>query len=86
MAFASDRAVRWETWLHRLGSVRAEAVVIMANGQLRKHPMSGNALDVEDVLAAARENHGLTDLAHIREAVLEKDGKISIVPVQGLRS
>ena len=65
--------------------IEGDPVVIMANGQLRKHPMSYNALDVEDVLAAARENHGLTDLAHIREAVLEKDGKISIVPVQGIR-
>lgn len=61
--------------------IEGDAVVIVANGQLRTPPMSCHALDAEDVLAAARENHGVTDLAQIREAVLEKDGKISIVPI-----
>ena len=65
--------------------IEGDAVVIMANGQLREQPMAANVLDAEDVMAAARENHGLTDLAHVREAVLEKDGKISIVPVAGTR-
>ena len=65
--------------------IEGDAVVIMTNGQLRERPMQANALDVEDVMAAARENHGLTDLANVREAVLEKDGKISIVPVAGSR-
>ena len=65
--------------------IEGDAVVIMSNGQLRRQPMMANVLDVDDVMTAARENHGLTDLAHIREAVLEKDGKISIVPVAGTR-
>jgi len=65
--------------------IEGEAVVIMTNGQLREHPMVANVLDEEDVKAAARENHGLTDLTNVREAVLEKDGKISIVPVAGAR-
>ena len=47
--------------------------------------MIANVLDAADVISAARENHGLTDLAHVREAGLEKDGKISIVPVAGTR-
>jgi len=65
--------------------IEGEAVVILANGQLREQPMIANVLDADDVIAAARENHGLTDLASVREAVLEKDGKISIVPVAGSR-
>jgi uncharacterized membrane protein YcaP (DUF421 family) len=65
--------------------IEGDAVVIMADGQLREQPMAANGLDAEDVMAAARENHGLTDLAHVREAVLEKDGKISIVPLPGTK-
>lgn len=63
--------------------IEGDAVVLMAHGQLRDRPMAANALDAEDIIAAARENHGLTDLADIHEAVLEKDGKISVIPVRG---
>jgi len=61
--------------------VEGDPVVLMANGQLRHRPMAANALDEQDVLTAAREGHGLTDLASVREAILEKDGKISILPL-----
>lgn len=70
-------------WLDRL--IEGDPVVLMANGRFREHPMAANALDEQDVLTAARENLGLTDLALIREAILEKDGKISVVPVHGAK-
>ncbi|MGE0865051.1 MAG: DUF421 domain-containing protein [Vicinamibacterales bacterium] len=65
--------------------IEGAPVMIVANGQPREAAMAANVLDVDDVIAAARENHGLTDLAHIREAVLEKDGKISVIPARGIR-
>lgn len=65
--------------------IEGDAVVLMINGKLREGPMTAHAIDAEDILGAARENHGLTDLADVRQAVLEKDGKISIVPVPGVR-
>jgi uncharacterized membrane protein YcaP (DUF421 family) len=68
-------------WLDNL--IEGAPVVLMANGHFREHPMAANALDEQDVLTAARENLGLTDLALIREAILEKDGRISVVPVRG---
>jgi len=65
--------------------IEGAPVMIVANGQPREAAMAANVLDVDDVIAAARENHGLTDLAHVREAVLEKDGKISVIPARGIR-
>lgn len=70
-------------WLDTV--LEGEPVVLMANGHLRDRPMAVNALDEQDVLTAARENLGITDLALVREAILEKDGKISVVPVHGGR-
>lgn len=64
--------------------VEGDPVVIMAHGQFRERPMATNGLDADDVLAAARETHGITDLARVREAVLEKDGRISVVPATGI--
>lgn len=65
--------------------VEGDPVVLVANGQLRDRAMAANALDEQDVLTAARENHGLADLSSVREAILEKDGKISILPVHGIK-
>jgi len=65
--------------------IEGDAVVLIANGQLRERSMVAHALDADDILGAARESHGLTDLADVRDAVLEKDGRISIVPVPGAK-
>ena len=37
-------------------------------------------IDEEDLKEAARLSHGLTDMKDVRQATLERDGKISIVP------
>jgi uncharacterized membrane protein YcaP (DUF421 family) len=37
---------------------------------------------VDDVLDAAREYHGIGSLEEIRYAVLERNGKISIIPAE----
>jgi uncharacterized membrane protein YcaP (DUF421 family) len=42
--------------------------------------MEKERVDQADILAAARERHGLKSLGEIRYAVVEKDGHISIVP------
>ena len=65
--------------------LEGDPVVLMANGHLRDRPMAVHALDEQDLLTAARENLGITDLTQIREAILEKDGKISVVPIPGTR-
>ncbi len=37
-------------------------------------------VDKADILDAARQTHGIDDLARVRAAYLERDGTISIIP------
>jgi uncharacterized membrane protein YcaP (DUF421 family) len=55
-------------------------LVIVADGKPLKDRMDKARVDEEDVLDAAREVHGLEHMEQIRHAILERDGKISIIP------
>ena len=55
-------------------------LVIVADGKPLKQRMDKSRVDEEDVLDAAREIHGLERMDQIRHAILERDGKISIIP------
>ncbi|MCZ4094048.1 MULTISPECIES: DUF421 domain-containing protein [Sinorhizobium] len=54
--------------------------VLIAEGKIDTHALKRARVDLEEVLAAAREQHGLARLDQIRFAILEADGGISIVP------
>ena len=55
-------------------------VLIVANGEALTDRMRDERVDLDDVLAAAREKQGLERLDQIKYAVLERSGGISIVP------
>ena len=55
-------------------------LVIVEDGQLIADRARRERIDLADVLAAARERHGLERLDQIKYAVLERSGGISIVP------
>ena len=55
-------------------------VVLMDNGKLLKDRLDRERVDESDILEAAREQEGLESLDQIRYAVLERGGKITIVP------
>jgi uncharacterized membrane protein YcaP (DUF421 family) len=55
-------------------------LVIVENGRLLTDRIAHERVDVNDVLAAARERHGLERLEQIKYAVLERSGGITIVP------
>ena len=57
-------------------------LIIVDHGKLVKDRASNERVDVSDVLAAARERHGLERLEQIKYAVLERSGGISIVPAE----
>lgn len=62
--------------------VRGTPTLLVHEGlPLREH-LDREGLDREDLLQALRE-HGVDDLATVKEAVLEVDGTISIVPAEG---
>jgi uncharacterized membrane protein YcaP (DUF421 family) len=80
--FALDQLL--SMWKHR--SPRATAVlegmplVLVDNGHVVKRVMDSVQLDESDILAAARQSHGLQRLDQIQYAVLEINGSISVIP------
>ena len=48
--------------------------------------MRRERVDTADVLAAARENHGLERLEQIKYAIVERGGAIHIVPAERART
>jgi uncharacterized membrane protein YcaP (DUF421 family) len=57
-------------------------LIIVDHGRLLKDRVAHERVDLSDVLAAARERHGLERLEQIKYAVLERSGGISIVPAE----
>jgi uncharacterized membrane protein YcaP (DUF421 family) len=68
---------RFKTAEHVIDSA---PLLIVENGKPIDEHMRKERIDVDDVLDAAREYQGITSLQQIRYAVLERNGKISIVP------
>lgn len=60
-------------------------LVVVEHGRLLEDRTAQERIDLEDVLAAAREHHGLERLDQIKYAVLERSGGISIIPAGGGR-
>lgn len=55
-------------------------LLLVEHGNLLHDRMAKERIDEGDVLDAAREHHGLERLEQIKYAVLERNGKISIIP------
>ena len=55
-------------------------LVIVEDGKVLKDRVATERIDLNDILAAARERHGLERLDQIKFAVLERSGGISIIP------
>ena len=56
------------------------ALIIVDDGRILLDRMNKERIDESDIMAAARERHGLERLDQIKYAVLEQSGEISIVP------
>ena len=57
-------------------------LLIVDHGNPLHERMRKERVDVDDVLDAAREGHGIQRLKQIKFAVLERNGKISIIPAE----
>lgn len=55
-------------------------LVLVENGEVHLDRLRQAQVDIEDVLASARELQGLEELAQIKHAVLERHGGISVIP------
>lgn len=60
-------------------------LVIVTHGRLLVERARRERIDEGDVLAAARERHGLERLDQVTYAVLERSGGISIIPSESPR-
>ena len=56
------------------------AVVLIKEGKLEHQRMNRERVDENDILEAAREQQGLESIDQIKFAVLERGGKITVVP------
>lgn len=55
-------------------------VVILKEGKVRRDAANQERVDDAEILSSAREHHGLKRLDQIDYAVVERSGKISILP------
>lgn len=67
---------RLDQWLE------GSPVIVVEHGAILKSRLDAARLREADILEAAREKHGLERLEQIRYAIVERNGKISIIPAQ----
>lgn len=58
-------------------------VVLVENGVPLVDKLQKVDVSCDDILVAARQNQGITELSKIRYAILERNGHISIIPAEG---
>lgn len=60
--------------------IDGESMIIVEYGKVLDLRIQKSRIDQDDILQAARTTQGLERLDQIKFAILEKDGKISIIP------
>jgi uncharacterized membrane protein YcaP (DUF421 family) len=65
-------------WLDKW--VNSRPLALVRDGRVLEDRMDSERVNVDEVLTAARETHGLGSLDRIEHAVLETDGAISVIP------
>jgi uncharacterized membrane protein YcaP (DUF421 family) len=73
--------VSWINWrFRRLRSVlEGQPVVLVENGKMIEHNMKRERITIEDIESEGRQQQ-VTDIADMRWALLETNGRISIIP------
>lgn len=77
MSYLKQRFPAMERYLDGL------PLILVDQGRPLKELMHRARVDERDILAAAREKHGLERMDQIKYAILETNGMISIVPKTG---
>jgi uncharacterized membrane protein YcaP (DUF421 family) len=55
-------------------------LILVEHGRVIREHMERERVDADDVLESARELHGIGRMEEIRYAVLERNGKITVIP------
>lgn len=65
--------------------IESAPVIVIDNGKILDDVLRQEGVDLEEVMMAAREIHGLQTLDDIKYAIVERHGGISIVPTDEAR-
>ncbi|KRP45867.1 Protein of unknown function [Pseudomonas libanensis] len=68
------------TWFARV--LDGGPTVLVEDGQVLHKRLKHARLDEGDILEAARSTQGLVEIRQIRFAILERNGKISVIPYE----
>jgi uncharacterized membrane protein YcaP (DUF421 family) len=61
-------------------AIDSTPVVIMKQGELERSSMKAERVEEDEILSAARAQEGISRLDQIDYAVVEQDGRITVVP------
>ncbi len=75
VALASNRSRRFEDW------VSGREIELVCNGQLDETALRKALLTHRNLAEAVRQKLGTEDLSQVRRAVLERDGKVTVLGV-----
>lgn len=76
-------AIAREKWKPLEAILDGVPMIIWRDGRALRERMDREQVDEEDVLHAARHDHGLARLDQVEHAVLEPSGGISVIPRPG---
>ena len=65
--------------------IESAPVIVINKGKPLEKVLRREGVDLEDVMMAARERHGLQTLDQIKYAIVERHGGISIVPAENAK-
>lgn len=74
LSFLALRSPALDRWLN------SRPLAIVKNGRVLDTRMKESAVNVDEVLASARQQQGIAELDDVEHAVLENNGQISIIP------
>ena len=79
--FTADISLSYvKRWSPRVGRlIDGQPTLLVRNGDIDRHALRRARMDEQDLLTAARSQHGLERLDQIKHAVLESDTGISII-------
>lgn len=85
--FGIDIALSYvKRWFPALGTLLdGKPTLLVCDGEVDQRALAKARIDVDEILTAARQQHGLERLEQIKHAVLETDSGISIIPTPAVR-
>lgn len=58
------------------------ATLVVENGRFLHHRMRRARLTEDDILESARDSQGIENIEQVKFAIVERNGKISIIPAE----